>query len=54
MILKKEIEKYKKRLFPVSLRPTPHAYSDKLALADQTIPCYDLQEVMSEKSVIVI
>jgi len=47
--VKIEIILYEKMLFPVSLRPITHTYSDLLALADQTIPCYDLQEVMSEK-----
>ncbi|MDP9077106.1 MAG: nucleotidyl transferase AbiEii/AbiGii toxin family protein [Bacteroidota bacterium] len=47
--VKIEIIRYEKMLFPVSLRSITHAYSDKLALADQPIPCYDLQEVMSEK-----
>lgn len=36
-------------LFPVEARPITHQYSDKLASADQTIPCYNLKEVISEK-----
>jgi predicted nucleotidyltransferase component of viral defense system len=47
--VKVEIILYEKMLFPISLRPVTHAYSDKLNLVDETIPCYDLQEVMSEK-----
>ena len=47
--VKIEIILYEKMLFPVSLRPITHEYSDLLSLADQPIPCYDLQEVMSEK-----
>jgi predicted nucleotidyltransferase component of viral defense system len=47
--VKIEIILYEKMLFPISLRSITHTYSDKLALADQTIPCYDLQEVISEK-----
>jgi predicted nucleotidyltransferase component of viral defense system len=47
--VKIEIILYEKMVFPVSLRPIKHAYSDLLALTDETIPCYDLQEVLSEK-----
>ena len=47
--VKIEIILYEKMLFPVSLRSITHVYSDLLALAGQSIPCYDLKEVMSEK-----
>lgn len=47
--IKIEMIQYEKMLFPASQRPVTHDYSDQLSKAAETIPCYDLKEVMSEK-----
>jgi len=47
--IKIEIILYETMLFPVEQKQVSHAYSDKLSDATQSIPCYAISEVLSEK-----
>jgi len=47
--IKIEIILYETMLFPVVQKQVSHAYSDTLLDATQTIPCYAISEVLSEK-----
>lgn len=47
--IKIEIILYEKMIFPPESRDVYHEYSDQLSEASQLIPCYSLQEVLSEK-----
>lgn len=46
--IKIEIILYEEMIFEVTERTVSHPYSDKLAL-ENTIPCYKIEEVLSEK-----
>lgn len=47
--IKIEIIKYELLLFPPVQKKVLHAYSDKLSDSANNIPCYSIEEVMSEK-----
>ncbi len=47
--IKIEVIKYELLLFPPVKKKVAHAYSDKLSDSANHIPCYSIEEVMSEK-----
>lgn len=47
--IKIEIILYEQMVFKPELRPVNHGYSDNLSEATTGVPCYSIQEVLSEK-----
>ena len=47
--IKLEIILYEKMIFPAAIKPVHHDYSDSLSNTAKGIPCYALEEVLSEK-----
>lgn len=47
--IKIEVILYEEMVFPPENRKVNHTYSDKLSITADSVPCYSLQEVLSEK-----